>query len=126
MIRYGISNGYNAAKAIMHEFPWRTKEELILAGTALHTLAGPVMVEAEKMELDEQSLYMRGSWYYSYEYEEHVKDLGFSEETVCWELIGYVKGYLRALYGKDIVVYEESCRGRKDANCPFVAWQKSF
>lgn len=48
MIRYGISNGYNAAKAIMHEFPWRTKEELILAGTALHTLAGPVMVEAEK------------------------------------------------------------------------------
>ncbi|OCS82816.1 hypothetical protein A6M13_05300 [Caryophanon tenue] len=121
MIRYGISNGYNAAKAIMHEFPWRTKEELILAGTALHTLAGPVMVEAEKMELDEQSLYMRGSWYYSYEYEEHVKHLGFSEETVCWELIGYVKGYLRAVYGKDIVVYEESCRGRKDANCTFVA-----
>lgn len=73
------------------------------------------------MELDEQSLYMRGSWYYSYEYEEHVKHLGFSEETVCWELIGYVKGYLRAVYGKDIVVYEESCRGRKDANCTFVA-----
>lgn len=120
-IRYGVSSGYNAAKAVMHEFPWRTKEELILAGPALHTLAGTVMVEAEHMDLQEESFYMRGSWHYSYEYEEHVKHLGFSEEPVCWELLGYVKGYLRAVYGKEIVVYEESCRGKKDANCVFVA-----
>ncbi|OCS90628.1 XylR N-terminal domain-containing protein [Caryophanon latum] len=120
-IRYGISSGYNAAKAVMNEFPWRTKEQLILAGPALHTLAGTVMVEAEQMDLQENSLYMRGSWHYSYEYEEHVKHIGFNEEPVCWELLGYVKGYLRAVYGKDIVVYEECCRGKKDAHCIFVA-----
>lgn len=121
LMRFGWSSGYSAAKAIKDEFPWRSSEELILAGPALHTLAGPVMVETEEISVDNDTLYMRGSWFYSHEYEEHVKHFGFSEEQTCWTLIGYVKGYLAGVYGKDVVVYEEQCRGKKDLICTFVA-----
>ena len=120
-LRYGWANGYNAAKSIKKAFPWRTKEELILAGPALHTMAGTVMVETEEIQIDDNSFFMRGSWFYSYEYEEHVKHYGFSEEGVCWNPLGFVKGFLTGVYGKDILVYEEACKGRQDPQCTFVA-----
>ena len=100
-IRYGISNGYAAAKAVMQEFPWRTKDELILAGTALHTLAGPVMVEAEQMELNEDSLYMRGSWFYSYEYEELQHVLLFLKTAVPSQLVSYYTSVIGELIDYD-------------------------
>lgn len=121
LMRYGWSSGYIAAKSIKNEFPWRSKEELILAGPALHTLVGPVMVETDEIRLDGETLYMRGSWFYSYEYEEHVKHFEFSDEGTCWTLVGYVKGYLSGVYGKDIIVYEEMCKGKRDHICTFVA-----
>lgn len=121
LLRYGWASGYNAAKAVKKAFPWRTKEELILAGPALHTLGGPVMVETEEIQVDEDSFYMRGSWFYSYEYEEHVKHFGFSDEGVCWTLVGFVKGYLTCVYDKDVIVYEEACKGMRDPQCIFVA-----
>ena len=120
-MRFGWSSGYSAAKAIKHEFPWRSNEELILAGPALHTLAGPVMVETEEIDVSNDTLYMRGSWFYSHEYEEHVKHFGFSDQQTCWTLVGYVKGYLAGVYGKDVIVYEKTCRGKKDLVCTFVA-----
>lgn len=121
LLRYGWANGYNAARSIKKAFPWRTKEELILAGPALHTLAGPVMVETDEIRVDNHSFYMRGSWFYSYEYEEHVKHFNFSDEGVCWTLIGFIKGYLTCVYDKDIIVYEETCKGKQDHQCTFVA-----
>lgn len=121
LLRYGWASGYNAAKSVKKSFPWRSKEELILAGPALHTLVGSVMVETSEIQIKDDSIFMRGNWFYSHEYEEHVKHFGFSDEGVCWTLLGFVKGYLTCVYGKDIAVYEETCKGKRDQQCTFVA-----
>lgn len=121
LLRYGWASGYNAAKSVKKMYPWRDKKELILAGPALHTIEGIAMVEASEIEVTDDYFYMRGSWHHSYEYEEHVRHFGYSDESVCWTLVGYVKGYLTCVYGKDIIVYEEECKGSRDAQCTFVA-----
>lgn len=120
-MRFGWSSGYVAANAVKAEYPWRSMEELIKAGPSLHTLAGPVMVEMEDLKLQGEQLYLKGSWFYSYEYEEHVRYFEFSNEGTCWTLVGFVRGYLASLFEKDIIVYEEQCKGKGDHICQFVA-----
>lgn len=93
LMRFGWSSGYVAANAVKAEYPWRSMEELIKAGPSLHTLAGPVMVEMEDLKLQGEQLYLKGSWFYSYEYEEHVRYFEFSNEGTCWTLVGFVRGY---------------------------------
>ncbi|RHW39481.1 hypothetical protein D1B33_01150 [Lysinibacillus yapensis] len=121
LMRHGMTSGYSAAQSVKKAFPWRCKEELILAGPALHTLEGLVMVEPSEIQIDGDSLYMQGTWFYSYEYEEHVKHFGFSNESVCWNLVGYVKGFLSNVFGDEVIVYEETCKGKGDYQCTFVA-----
>lgn len=120
-LRYGWTAGMNAAASVKKEFSWKAMEDLILTGTSLHTLAGVVMVEPQQLEVTDDHFYMRGVWHHSFEYEEHVKHDGFSDESVCWMLLGFIKGYLTSVYGKDLVVYEEQCKGKKDMQCIFVA-----
>jgi len=121
LLRYGRACGYNDGETIERMYNWESKKELILAGPALHTLEGIVTVEPDVLEFDDNKLYMSGFWRYSFEAEEHIQHFGYSEEAVCWILVGYVKGYLEKTYGKEIVIYEKSCTGKGDDYCYFVA-----
>lgn len=121
LLRYGWACGYNDAESIERMFDWESKKELILAGPALHTLEGVVTVEPDVLEIDDNQLYMTGYWRYSFEAQEHIHHFGYSNEAVCWMLVGFAKGYLEKTTGMEVVVYEHSCIGKKDDFCYFIA-----
>ncbi|MDA3130302.1 XylR N-terminal domain-containing protein [Aliibacillus thermotolerans] len=121
LMRYGWTWGKKDGESIASKYSWSNKKELILAGPSLHTLEGVVTANPEVLEISHDSLYFRGHWYNSYEAEEHVKHYGYSDETVCWTLVGYASGYLTSTFGRDVVVYEDTCVGKGDSHCTYVA-----
>ncbi|HWI50387.1 MAG TPA: XylR N-terminal domain-containing protein [Rummeliibacillus sp.] len=121
LLRYGWACGNNAGSAIESMYNWKDVHELMAAGAAIHTLAGNVTVEIDELTISDDSFFMRGTWHNSYEAEQHVRHFDFSDEGVCWTLVGYVAGYIDKIYNKKVVVYEECCKGKKDNNCTFVA-----
>lgn len=121
LLRYGWACGKNAGSAIEGMLNWKGLHELMEAGAAAHTLAGNVTVEIDELTISEDCFFMKGSWHNSYEAEQHVRYFGFSDEGVCWTLVGYVAGFIDKVYNKKVVVYEECCKGKKDNHCTFIA-----
>ncbi|MFJ7733458.1 XylR N-terminal domain-containing protein [Lysinibacillus sp. NPDC097231] len=124
LLRYGWACGYSAGGSIEKMYNWKDLKELIRAGAAIHTLEGVVSVQVDVLEISNDKFEMEGKWFHSYEAEEHVRHFGFSDESVCWTLIGYVAGFLAKTYPKEIVVFEEKCRGKCDDYCKFVVRTK--
>lgn len=124
LLRYGWACGYSAGGSIEKMYNWKELKELIRAGAAIHTLEGVVSVQIDVLEISNDKFEMEGKWFHSYEAEEHVRHFGFSDESVCWTLIGYVAGFLAKTYPKEIVVFEEKCRGKCDDYCKFVVRTK--
>ncbi|MBD3107136.1 XylR N-terminal domain-containing protein [Bacillus sp. AGMB 02131] len=121
LLRYGWVSGHNDGESLVKMYEWTSKKELILAGTSMHTLEGVVTVEPDILEVNEDELYMTGYWRHSFEAQEHIRHFGYSDEGVCWMLIGYATGFLAATFGKEVVIYEQCCAGKKDDYCYFVA-----
>ena len=124
LLRYGWACGYSAGDSIEKMYNWKELKELIKAGAAIHTLEGVVSVEIDVLEISDDKFEMEGKWFHSYEAEEHVRHFGFSDESVCWTLIGYVAGFLAKTYSREVVVFEEKCRGKCDDYCKFVVRTK--
>lgn len=120
LMRYGWACGYNDGDAISKMFPWESKRELLLSGPALHTLEGIVTVEVEKLEFDEENITFCGHWKNSYEAEEHIRHFGFGDSPVCWTLVGYASGFVRRVFGKEVLAKEIKCRGKRDEHCYFM------
>lgn len=57
----------------------------------------------------------------SYEAEQHVAQLGRSEEPVCWSLCGLVSGVATAMAGAEYFAFEDRCVARGDAACRIFA-----
>jgi predicted hydrocarbon binding protein len=120
LMRYGWACGYSAGEAIAKMFPWESKRELLLSGPALHTLEGIVTVEVDKLEFDDEKIIFCGYWRNSYEAEEHIRHFGHGDSPVCWTLVGYASGYVRKVYGREVLVKELLCRGKRDDYCYFM------
>lgn len=121
LLRYGWISGNSDGESLVKMHEWSSKKELILAGTSMHTLEGVVTVEPDILEISEDEIYMTGYWRHSFEAQEHIRHFGHSDEGVCWMLIGYATGFLAATFGKEVVIYEQCCVGKKDGYCYFVA-----
>ncbi|MFB4165347.1 XylR N-terminal domain-containing protein [Alteribacillus sp. JSM 102045] len=121
LMRYGRACGQKAAEDLEQTYKWESTEELMLAGPALHTLEGVVTVEAENIEYNDDTLHYTGYWRNSFEVEEHLYHYGESKTPVCWILVGYASGFLTKLFGKQVLVHEEKCKGKGDPYCYFVA-----
>ncbi|PLT33521.1 XylR N-terminal domain-containing protein [Bacillus sp. V5-8f] len=121
LMRYGWACGYKDGQTLEKMYEWDSQKELFLAGPYLHTLEGIVTVEPDILELNEDTLHFTGIWRNSFEAVEHINHFGHSSDPVCWILIGYASGYLTRVFGKEVLVYEESCQGKGDDHCYFVA-----
>lgn len=121
LMRYGWACGSKDGETLEKMYDWDSKQELLLAGPSLHTLEGIATVEPDVIEFTEQDLHFTGFWNESFEAIEHVNHYGYSSDPVCWILIGYASGYLTRTFGKEVLVYEEVCKGKGDAHCKFVA-----
>ncbi|PID01782.1 hypothetical protein CSV67_11950 [Sporosarcina sp. P2] len=121
LMRYGWACGKRAAESIKMRYDWESLEELIISGTVMHTLEGIVTVDPDILEINDDHLYLTGYWKNSFESENHLSENEFGNEPICWTLIGYASGYLTSAFGKEVIVYEKTCRGKGDAECYFVA-----
>ncbi|MCC6807050.1 MAG: sigma-54-dependent Fis family transcriptional regulator [Deltaproteobacteria bacterium] len=118
LTRFGYAHGWRTAETLKSAFPWDDESEWKRAGGRLHTLQGLVVVEMpahQRTHLLAESL-----WQDSYEAEQHLLQLGRSEEPVCWTLTGFASGYLSFCNGGEVYCVEERCRAKGDAVCSVV------
>lgn len=123
LIRYGWSCGFEAARSIKEQFDWNNELEWSHAGPAMHTSLGFVKVDPLTTEAGEQeeSWFLReGIWTNSCEVEQHILHFGYSDEPVCWMLVGYAGGYQSACLGKKVIYKETQCAGQGHEHCAFV------
>jgi len=121
LLRYGWACGENDAKTIEKLFKWDSEKELILAGPSLHTLEGIANVDPDHLQIESHQFYFSGYWRQSFEAEEHIKHYQLHDESVCWILMGYASGYLTTVWQEEIIAYEQTCKGKGDSKCYFVA-----
>ena len=123
LTRFGYAHGWRTADSLRTGFPWDSEQEWRLAGARLHTLQGLVIAEPRYRETGAPagSPLVDGIWRESYEAEQHLLQLGRAEEPVCWSLAGFASGYLSCVHGREVVAFEDRCRGKGDAVCHVVA-----
>jgi PAS domain S-box-containing protein len=121
LMRFGHTQGCKDAE-ILAEKAWETELDWLAAGPMLHTLAGLVHVESQKVEFNRDTghFYMQGIWRNSYEAEQHLKLYGRSQRPVCWSLAGYASGYASRFFGCELLAIETKCISKGDDCC---AWE---
>ena len=118
--RFGFAQGWRAAEILKSALPWDSEEEWRNAGSRLHMLLGHVVVE-ERAPANEKSDELDAVWKDSYEAEQHLLQLGRSEEPACWTLTGFVSGYMSRARDREIYARETKCRAKGDAVCSVSA-----
>jgi len=122
LTRLGFAHGVRTAETMKTAFPWDNEREWRIAGGRLHTLQGLVRFEA--IPDGDGSAgplpFAQAIWHDSYEAEQHLIQLGQSDEPVCWTLAGFASGYLTHANGRAVMCIEDRCRGKGDAICRMV------
>jgi transcriptional regulator with PAS, ATPase and Fis domain len=99
------------------EFKWDSEEDWLRAGTRIHALEGLFRVESGTHDpLSSEGIVLVAS----YEAEQHLMQLGRSDEPGCWTIAGLTSGYISRASGKPIYVLEDRCLGKGDAACHLV------
>lgn len=114
--RFGFAQGWHAAESL-GAVRWDTSDEWHNAGSRLHMLLG---FASEAEQTDERRDGVETShavWKDSYEAEQHLLQLGKSDEPVCWTLTGLISGYLSRVHDRDIHARESKCRAKGDTVC---------
>lgn len=120
LTQMGFAHGWRAAEALRDQFPWDSNDEWRLAGGRLHMLQGMVRVEVGAYDGPEPEPFAYSTWHDSYEAEQHLLQVGPSEDPVCWTLAGFASGYMSFCNGERIYCLEKACAGCGDEACRVV------
>jgi two-component system, NtrC family, response regulator HydG len=120
LTQMGFAHGWRAAEALRDQFPWDSNDEWRLAGGRLHMLQGMVRVEIGDYAGPEPEPFAHSTWHDSYEAEQHLLQVGPSDEPVCWTLAGFASGYMSFCNGERIYCLEQACAGCGDDACRVV------
>ena len=115
LTRFGFVQGWRMAEALESRLPWDSLEDWRRAGAALPMLEGMYRLEPEAGNGD--AFGVQGS----FEAEQHLAQLGPSDQTVCWTLCGLLSGYLSRARGLELHVLEAQCVAKGDGHCRFLA-----
>ena len=120
--RFGYFWGQADAAAMKRILKWHDTAELLRAGCRLHALQGvtPVNIETLEYEPETGRLLMTVNWSDSIEAEEHLTEIGWAKDPICWKLAGYASGYATFCLNKPVYFIEEKCRARGDDMCTAV------
>ncbi|MBI5445055.1 MAG: sigma-54-dependent Fis family transcriptional regulator [Deltaproteobacteria bacterium] len=125
LTRFGYAHGWRTAESMRSAFPWDSELEWQRAGGRLHMLHGMVVLDASEPVGDGGAPPIdECTWRDSYEVEQHLLQVGRSEEPVCWTLAGFASGYFSFCRGREIYCVERRCRGKGDPECYVVARYK--
>ncbi len=111
--RFGYAQGFRLAEVVRDGFKLDNESERGKLLTKLIMLRGELRAGPEGDPLGPSGI----SVIDSYEAEQHVAQIGRSEEPVCWSLCGFVSGVATAMTGLDYFAFEDRCVARGDAAC---------
>ena len=130
LMRMGWASAQSDAELAKRIRAGQDPMDVFSVGPQLHTIEGWVRVDPVKVEMDvnQGRFYGEFIWSNSFEAEEHIRLLGFSDESVCWHLLGYASGYTSHFMGTPIFYKEVECRGKGDKHCriigkPLAEWE---
>jgi len=122
LTRFGYFWGQADAAAMRRILDWETPLEILKAGARLHMLHGTAVTTTKKLDFDPESgrLHMEVDWHDSAEADEHLIEIGWSSEPVCWSMVGYASGYASYCTGRNIYFLETGCRATGQKICTVV------
>lgn len=122
LTRMGYTAGIRDAELAKRIRGEQSITDAFFTGPQLHMLEGIVRVSPVRMEADFENGRFSGEflWENSWEQETHLKELGQSDEPVCWSQIGYASGYTSAFMGRFILFKEVECVACGHNNCRIV------
>ncbi len=122
LTRMGYAAGVSDAELAKRIRGNQSLQDAFFTGPQLHMLEGVVRVTPVEMEIDFEkgSFYGEFLWENSWEQDIHLRELGRSEDPVCWSQIGYASGYTSAFMGRFILFKEVECVACGHNNCRIV------
>ncbi len=122
LTRFGYFWGHADAAAMKRIYQWDSVLEWLKAGPRMHMLQGVTKAVVKTLQYDEATgqFKMELLWHDSGEAEEHLLEIGASEQPACWMLVGYASGYASFCTGKDIYFIEQKCKTMGDRLCMAV------
>jgi len=117
--RFGFFWGQADAAALKRVFGWNNMTEWLKAGPILHAIEGVAEAEINTLEIDERAgkYHAEVIWRGSSEAEEHLMEIGRSENPVCWKLVGYASGFASFCMRKGIYFIERQCTAQGNSFC---------
>jgi len=117
--RFGFFWGQADAAALKRILDWDDPLELIRAGFKMQNLEGIATPEIKRLEIDSENdrVNIEIVWRDSGEAEEHLVEVGWAEEPICWKLVGFASGLVSFCLGKSIYFIEKECRAKGDDFC---------
>jgi two-component system, NtrC family, response regulator HydG len=112
--RFGYIHGRRMAVALKTKFKWDSEEDWRRAGARILALQGLFMLDPDSPEAFGPE---GGTWRVSYEAEQHLLLNGRSDKPVCWDLCGFISGYLSFSLDKKMYALEDKCMGKGDTAC---------
>jgi transcriptional regulator with PAS, ATPase and Fis domain len=103
--------------ALKSKFKWESEEDWQKAGTRILTLQGLVMLDPDNLDVFGPG---GGTWRVSYEAEQQLLLKGRSDKPVCWNICGFISGYLSFSLDREMYAFEDKCLGQGDAACHVV------
>jgi two-component system, NtrC family, response regulator HydG len=109
--RFGYFWGQADAAAMKRIFEWENLGEWLKAGPRLHTIQGVNRTVIKALDFDAATgrFQMELLWHDSGEAEEHLAEVGRSDQPICWMLAGYASGYCSFCFGRDVYFIESRC-----------------
>ncbi len=125
LLRYGWDCGKSFSDHLKSKDAYGsfTLEDLFRSGSQIHGSAADLGISVTRLKVDPETkeYYSEGYWKYSQEAERHIENFGFSDEPVCFTLIGYAGGYVSSILGKQVIFKEVECKGKGDKHCHWIA-----
>lgn len=122
LTRMGYAAGVCDAELAKRIRGHQSMQDAFFTGPQLHMLEGIVRVTPVEMQIDFEkgSFYGEFLWENSWEQDIHLRELGRSDEPVCWSQLGYASGYTSAFMGRFILFKEIECVACGHNNCRIV------
>ncbi|MDO9535831.1 MAG: XylR N-terminal domain-containing protein [Bacillota bacterium] len=109
IFRFGYECGANDAIPIAETI--KNRDISILLGPFFHCIEGIVLAKNQLLEFSKDGTLekMSGSWFNSYEVEQHLKYHGLAREAACWSLTGYASGFASCVFNEELLCIETEC-----------------
>jgi hypothetical protein len=121
-LKFGFQNGFADFMQMKLNYEFDSEMDLLASGPVIHTFEGIVQATPKEISYNRESgkFYFSGVWSNSYEAEQHLSFNDFSNEPVCWSLMGYASGWSTAFFGKPLIAIEPVCVGKGDDHCEWL------